>query len=59
MCNCVRIACRYQRGSRSLLQSLGGDSAAAAKKGGGGESMDTPDDEEYDIPDELEEVIGE
>ena len=50
--------CRYQRGSRSLLANLG-DSSAALTGGQGGTELEEDDDEDYDIPEEIEEIIGE
>ena len=52
---------RYQRGSRSLADNLQLSKDALLQKATAGPSVSTSeeDDEEYDIPDEIEEVIGE
>ena len=44
---------RYQRGSRSLADNL-----SQAQPREGAAVQQSTDDEEYDIPDELEDVIG-
>ena len=46
-------AWRYQRGSRTLADNL-----MAVKTGEADERQDV-DEDEYDIPDEIEDVIGE
>jgi len=52
---------RYQRGSRSLADNLQLSKDALLQKATAGPSVSTSeeDDEDYDIPDEIEEVIGE
>ena len=54
----LALSYRYQRGSRSLLDNLGGGSGAIAG-GQGGVTLEDEDEEEYDVPEEIEEVIGE
>lgn len=55
---------RYQRGSRSLADNLQLSKEAVAQRmamsnaGVVAGSADNDDDEEYDIPDEIEDVIG-
>ena len=46
---------RYQRGNRSLMDNLqkGGSGPTTMNKG-----QDEEEEEEYDIPEELEDVIG-
>lgn len=48
------LSIRYQRGSRSLAENL--SSTPVSKETA--VAMDTDDDEEYDIPDEIEDIIG-
>ncbi|CAL1528267.1 unnamed protein product [Lymnaea stagnalis] len=50
-------AWRYQRGNRSLALNLGGG-VTTATEGGGNTSLSLPeDDEDADIPEEIEEII--
>ena len=44
---------RYQRGNRSLAENLSRDGNATEKM-----VTDADEDEEYDIPEELEDVVG-
>ena len=51
----ARVAAwRYQRGSRSLAENL----ATSDKPETEGGICDKKDDDEFDIPEEIEEVIG-
>ena len=46
---------RYQRGNRSLAENL---SSQSSMQSTGGNLTESKEDEEYDIPEELEEIIG-
>ena len=48
-------ASRYQRGSRSLAENL---QANALSSGNQSDVAMETDEEEYDIPDEMEDIIG-
>ena len=52
---------RYQRGSRSLASNLGGG-VISATQGGGSDMINAKDEDsadDMDVPEEIEEVIGE
>ena len=51
---------RYQRGSRSLADNLqlSKEAVLQREQGGTGPSLSADEEEEYDIPDEIENVIG-
>ena len=50
---------RYQRGSRSLAENLKAqDVAPIAVATGGSQIAKEDDDDDYDIPEEIEDVIG-
>ena len=49
---------RYQRGSRSLTDNLNAGDGTTQGKVDESKNLAQEDEEEYDIPDEMEEVIG-
>ena len=50
---------RYQRGSRSLEETLAASAPSAQQQGSGGVRGDGEDEgEAYDVPEEIEEIIG-
>ena len=51
---------RYQRGSRSLADNLqlSKEAVLQREQGGTGPLLSADEEEEYDIPDEIENVIG-
>ena len=58
--NYVHFVIRYSRGSRSLADNLRKAPASAVQSSMSSNqtTMEVDEDEEYDIPDEIEDVIG-
>ncbi|KAF9275663.1 hypothetical protein BGZ68_010600 [Mortierella alpina] len=50
-------AWRYQRGNRSLLSNLGAESVSKIDKGSSTIAEETEDDEDFEVPDAVENVI--
>ena len=49
---------RYQRGNRSLAENLKSDGSEATGAAQQGTDVEMEEEEEYDIPEEIEEIIG-
>ena len=58
--SCLHFVIRYSRGSRSLADNLRKAPASAVQSSMSSNqtAMEVDEDEEYDIPDEIEDVIG-
>lgn len=52
------LLCRYQRGCRSLAANLQAQGAAVQNQKREVAAAEADDDEEYDIPGEIENVVG-
>lgn len=54
---CSSLSCRYQRGSRSLLQNLKKSSGEASASTEGDNMAKVDEDEGYDVPEEIENIF--
>lgn len=55
---CLCFFCRYQRGCRSLAANLQAQSSVMQSQKITVAANEAEDDEEYDIPGEIENVVG-
>lgn len=56
--HCLCFFCRYQRGCRSLAANLQAQSSVMQSQKITVAANEAEDDEEYDIPGEIENVVG-